>query len=67
VSLHISVVITCWLRSFNQSRRGPSLKPREVREPDDRRYVATKLVNIAQSFVRKHSARTARRPKLAWL
>ena len=38
------------LLSFNSGRRSPSLKPREAREDDDRRYVAAKLVNIAQSL-----------------
>ncbi len=33
---------------LNYSRRNLSLKPRETREDDDRPYVATKLVNIAQ-------------------
>jgi hypothetical protein len=38
------------LLSFNSGGRSPSLKPREAREDDDRRYVAAKLVNIAQSL-----------------
>lgn len=50
--LRLDYVLTTEL---NYSRRNPSLKPREAREDDDRRYVAIKLVNIAQCLDRSLS------------
>jgi hypothetical protein len=52
VHLRLDYVLTTEL---NYSRRNPSLKPRETQEDDDRRYVATKLVNIAQCLDRSLS------------
>lgn len=52
VHLRLDYVLTTEL---NYSRRNPSLKPQETREDDDRRYVATKLVNIAQCLDRSLS------------
>ena len=47
-----------------QQAHSPSLKPREAREDDDRRYVAAKLVNIAQSLDRSQFGIPPKRDKL---
>jgi hypothetical protein len=62
--LEVSDATRCKPLSSNYGPQSACLKPRETLEDDDRRYVAAKLVNIAQPLDRHQSgSRRARRPK----
>jgi hypothetical protein len=60
--LYISIATTCRPLRLNYGAHCACLKPRETPEDDDRRYVAAKLVNIAQPSIdpkSRHSAKAA--------